>query len=153
MDIQIFAVKNLIGSSPLRLAIYQIVQYGRESAEYGHKRKRIREQLEQCVVSVSVEVLSHIAMETIEEPHYFRGRRSRFRTVKMFYFEGGSSWRVPNVFRHYEWSHEFPFTNQGLDNVSIAGDEFYVVRLQGYNEISYAYPCKYFIAPSTGIGL
>ena len=141
-------VENLwISAAVLSVAVYQIIQYSRESAEYGRKQKRIREQLEQCVVSVSVEVLSHIAMETIEEPHYYRGSRSHFQTVKMFYFEGGTSWRVPNVFRHYEWSQEFPFTDQGLDNVSLVGDEFYVIRLQGYDHISYAYPCKFFTAP------
>ena len=99
-------------------------------------------------ISISIEELSHITRETIHEPHFVRSgtriRRASTREVTMYYFMSGGSWRCPNLSKHYEWSKEYYLSSQGLENISIQGDKFYYVALQGHHDISYVYPCKLF---------
>jgi hypothetical protein len=62
----------------------------------------------------------------------------------MFYFEGGGSWRVPDVNRHYAWSEDYYMSPMGLINSSTEGEKFFFVCLQGYYDIAYIYPCDRF---------
>ena len=66
------------------------------------------------------------------------------KEVKFYYFSAGRSWRVPSTGCHYKWSKDYYFTTQGLLNISVSGNEFFYVSLQGHFEISYIYPCKFF---------
>jgi hypothetical protein len=104
----------------------------------------LKDSLERDEISVSEEILSHIAEEAVYEPHrHGRGSRS-MKEVHVFYFRSGASWRHYEVDRHYGWSREFHMTPAGLENTSVAGDAFYFVRLQGMNDVAYLYNKKLF---------
>ena len=131
------------------VAAYHVVRYIPERNDYVQKRNALVNAMNRADISVSVERLSHIAEETIYEPHR-HGVGSRSHTdltkrIKCFYFEGGKRWRVPVVNEHYAWSREFHLSTSGLDNISVQGNEFYFISLQGFPDIAYVYPCKYFV--------
>ena len=127
------------------VAAYHIVRYVMELKKYSESKKAIDSVLDRGDISISVEHLSHIAEETIYEPHRHGRHSHATKQITQFYFNSGVSWRVPNIFqRHYEWSREFHLSTQGLKNVSVSGNDFFYVSLQGYPHIVYVYPCKLF---------
>ena len=99
---------------------------------------------------VEIDTLSHIARETVYEPHshrsYTRPNRSHVdytKTVTVLKFHN-SEWRVPETDRLYPWSKEMYISPQGLENTTLRGDKFYVVRRKGSHEVAYAYNMKFF---------
>ncbi|MBQ8432758.1 MAG: hypothetical protein IJX28_07720 [Clostridia bacterium] len=139
-------LKNLwIGLLIFSVAAYHIVRYAMECKDYKAKERAIANVLDRGDVSVCVEVLSHIAEETIYEPHSHGRHSHATKTVTLLHFTSGSSWRIPAVDRHYEWSQEYSVSSKGLENISVEGDEFFCVSLQGHHQISYVYPCKFFV--------
>ena len=89
---------------------------------------------------------SHIAKETVYEPHG-QGLEIHLRkTVYDYTFSSGRRWRVPEptVRKHYAWSKECGVSNKGLEQISVSGNTFYFISLQSDQEISYIYPCKLF---------
>ena len=131
------------------IAAYHTIRYIPERNDYVQKRNALLNAMNRADIAVSVERLSHIAEETIYEPHKYgvsiHSHTDLTKRVKYFYFEGGKRWRVPVVNEHYAWSKEFHLTTSGLDNISVQGNEFYFVSLQGFSDIAYIYPCKYFV--------
>ena len=129
------------------IAVYHIVLYVLEYKEHKAKHAAVLSLIERGEISISREVLSHVSHETIYEPH---GVETRFwknhatKTVTVYYFNGGVSWRVPRVSTHYAWSRDFHVSGKGLENISIVGDEFFLVSLQKHYDVSYIYPCKNF---------
>jgi hypothetical protein len=101
--------------------------------------------LERGEISIGVEKLSSIRQEEIYEPHHIGRRAQTTKTVTFYYFESGIQWREPSIARHYQWSKEYYISSKGLENISISGDEFYYVVLQGNPDIAYIYPCKNFV--------
>lgn len=135
-------LKNVwIGLLIFSFAAYHIVRYVLESREYRALKKEILDALSRGDVSVSVEKLDHIAVDRIYEPHF---GKTNSKLVSFFYFESGRSWRLPTIVKHYKWSREYCVSNDGLSNISIHGDDFYFISLQGYDDIAYIYPCKFF---------
>ena len=126
--------------------VQNFVKYYIAAREYKMQRETIKNMLDRGDICISVEKLSHIAEETIYEPHPGRRRVRSTKEVTFYYFMSGGRWRVP-VGDHYEWSSAYRLSSKGLENVSLVGDEFYYVSLQGYHEVSYIYPCKYFVLP------
>ena len=61
----------------------------------------------------------------------------------VFYFENGK-WRIPETGTLYAWSKEMYISPEGLDNTSVPGNQFYIVRRRGEAEIAYAYNKKFF---------
>jgi len=115
--------------------------------------KKLNELSNQGNISVSVEVFSHVANETIFEPHIHtiflhKSHAQLTKTIRLFHFMSGISWIVPSPifknFKHYGWSKTHFISTQGLENISVEGNEFYFVSLQGYPDIAYIYPCKLF---------
>ena len=133
-----------IGILIFLLAAPTVVGYVKDRREHYVKKKALTEVIARADVSISVERLSHIAEEVLYEPHVYRGHRHTTKLVTLFHFESGVSWRVPNFFGHYPWSREYRLTPSGLENTSVEGNEFYLISLQGYHEIAYIYPCKFF---------
>lgn len=129
-------------------AAYHIVRYILEYRRYRIEIKAVMSAVDRAVdradISISTERLSHVATETIYEPHSAGKSTQLTKNVTYFYFESGSRWRVPRVPEHYKWSRNFHTSRTGLENVSLQGDEFYIISLQGYHDIAYIYPCKYF---------
>ncbi len=137
-----------IGLLIFSFAAYHIVLYIRESMEFRALKREILGALERADISVSVEELDHIATDEIYEPHIGFGggfRRRSYKRVSFFYFKSGRSWRIPAVGKHYKWSREYYVSNEGLRNISLQGDKFYFVSLQGYDEVAYIYPFKTFV--------
>ncbi len=126
-------------------AAYHIVRYIIEYREYLCKYKAVIDVVNRADISVSIERFDHIANETIYEPHNYRGRGYATKAVTNFYFESGTCWRIPKVDQHYKWSKNYYISSKGLENISIKGDEFYFICVQGHLDIAYIYPCKNFI--------
>jgi hypothetical protein len=125
------------------LSVPNFVKYYVAVRDYKMQKDAIKNILDRGDVCISVEKLSHIAEDTIYEPHRGRRRVHSTKIVTFYYFTSGGRWRVPSG-EHYEWSGDYRLSSKGLENVSLVGDEFYYVSLQGYHEVSYIYPCKYF---------
>ena len=138
-------LKNVIvGLLIFSIAAYHIVRYVIEYRAYSQRKNAVISMIEREEISISNEIFSHIATETIYEPHGVGRRALATKTITVYYFNGGYSWRVPNVDKHYAWSKDFYISSKGLENISIPGDEFYFVSLQSLHEIAYIYPCKNF---------
>ena len=143
-------LKNVIvGLLIFSIAAYHIVRYVIEYRAYSQKKNAVILMIEREEISISNEILSHIATETIYEPHRVGRRALATKTITVYYFNGGSSWRLPSVDKHYDWSKDFYISSKGLENISISGDEFYFVSLQTNNEVAYIYPCKNFELDAT----
>ena len=114
--------------------------------------KKLNELSNQGNISITVEVFSHVANETVLEPHIhtflLHHHAHLTKTVRLFHFTSGISWRIPGSifrnFKHYAWSKTHFISTQGLENLSVEGNEFFYVSLQGYPDIAYIYPCKLF---------
>ena len=138
-------LKNIwISLAILALAVYQTVRFVFEYRDYKAKKKSICDVLERGDISISTERFSHVAAQTIVEPHNVGTRIKNTKTAVFFYFESGVGWRVPSMDKHYKWSKEYYVSTKGLENISIQGDEFFYVSLQGHFDIAYIYPCKNF---------
>ena len=64
--------------------------------------------------------------------------------VTVYSFRSGVSWTDWRQQPHYQWSREYRLTPQGLENISVAGNHFYIVSMRDHPEISHIYPCKLF---------
>ena len=138
-------LKNvLIGLLIFSIAAYHIVRYVIEYRAYSQKKNAVISMIEREEISISNEIFSHIATKIIYEPHGGGRRAFATKTITVYYFNGGSSWRLPSVDKHYDWSKDFYISSNGLENISISGDEFYFVSLQANHEVAYIYPCKNF---------
>ena len=91
-------------------------------------------------LAISIEKLRDIENNLIYEPH----GKAFTKTILLYRFESGATWRLPDVYKHYEWSREFYVSNRGLSNISPVGTEFIFVALRGYRDLAYIYPCKSF---------
>ena len=139
-----FTKNVFIGIAVFCVAAYHIVRFIMEYKEYRTKKGAILSVIERGEISISKETFSHVANEVIYEPHRVGRRSSSTKTITLYHFDGGSSWREPFFAKHYEWSKEYYISSKGLENISIKGDEFYFVSLQSHNDIAYIYPCKKF---------
>ena len=127
------------------LAVYHIARFLMAANQWWAEKKMIREAAECGEITVSIETVSHIAEETVYEPHLsLRGSRAS-KQVSMFYFQSGGSFRLPEAEIHYSWSNEHYISTKGLINITCSGDEFYLVSLMRNREIAYVYPCKSFV--------
>lgn len=133
-----------VGVLVFLFATPHIIRYVIECKEYRAQKKAVLALIERGDISISVERLSHIATETIYEPHSVRKSTRSTKTIKRFYFEGGAQWRLPPFNKHYEWSEELYLSARGLYNTSIGGEEFFFVSLQGHYDVAYIYPCDFF---------
>ena len=140
----LFTKNILIGIAIFCIAAYHIVRFIMEYKAYKIKKTAILSVIARGEISVSTETFSHIANDVIYVPHRVGRRAKSTKTITLYHFNGGSSWRAPLFAKHYEWSKEYYISPKGLENISIKGDEFYFVSLQSYHDISYIYPCKNF---------
>ncbi len=157
--IGVFTKSILIGLLIFSVAAYHIVLYIPSCREYFRQKKAIKEALDRGDISISVERLSHIGIESIYEPHMAFRRVRDIKDVTFYYFVSGTRWRLPEVYKrymsgtrwrltevykHYGWSKEYYLSNEGLANISVEGNEFYYISLRGEYDIAYIYPCKIF---------
>ena len=146
----VFFENVLIALLVFSVAAYHIVRYIIEYRDCSIKKKAIMNAIDRSDICISTEKLSHIATEAIYEPHVAGGRMSThkhiayYKHVTYYYFEAGRRWRVPTVSKHYKWSKDYYLSSQGLENISIPGNEFYFISLKDDHDIAYIYPCKMF---------
>ena len=133
----------------LAVAAYHAARFVSEYRDYKANMQRITDGIQRGDVSISTERFSHAATETIIEPHQTLTKTKITSVATFFYFEAGRRWRVPKVDRHYKWSKEYYISTKGLENISLQGDEFFYVSLQGDLDIAYIYPCKNFVLDAT----
>ena len=142
--LSIFTKNIFIGIAVFGVAAYHIVRFIMEYKAYKTKKAAILSVIERGEISVSTETFSHIANDVIYEPRRVGSRSKLTKTITLYHFNNGSSWRMSLFAKHYEWSKEYYISSKGLENISIKGDEFYFVSLQSHHDISYIYPCKNF---------
>lgn len=125
---------------------YHIVCYAINSKDYKAKLQAIEDVLARGNISVSVEVLSHISVETGHEP--YDHDPNGMKETAYFHFQSGLSWKVPNVWKHYKWSPNYYLSTKGLKNIAVEGNKFFYIALQGHHDAAYVYPCKLFVLDS-----
>ena len=140
----VFTKSVFIGMAVFCVAAYHIARFIIEYKAYKAKKAVILSIIERGEISITTETFSHIANDVIYEPHRVGRRAKSTKTITLYHFNGGSSWRAPLFAKHYEWSKEYYISPKGLENISIKGDEFYLVSLQAHHDIAYIYPCKNF---------
>ena len=127
------------------IAIYHMGRYLIAVRQYRAQKDAIAEAVSRREISVSVETVSHIAEETVYEPHPGLRRSHATKRIHVLYFKSGGSFRIPELEMHYPWSKEYYISTRGLLNITCAGDEFYLVSPTRHGEIAYVYPCKSFV--------
>ena len=137
-------VHVLLGVAVGLLAIIPIYLYFKQNREDSDTVFEVEHGAE---FIVEIDTLSHITTETIYEPHTVHvGTRTSThytKTVTIFEFHNGT-WRVPEVEKLYAWSKEMYISPKGLENTSLRGDKFYIVRRLGNAEVAYVYNTKFF---------
>jgi hypothetical protein len=133
----------------LAATAYHAVRFVSEYRDYKANMQRITDGIQRGDVSITTERFSHAATERIIEPHQTLTKTKITSIATFFYFEAGRRWRVPKVDKHYKWSKEYYVSTKGLENISLQGDEFFYVSLQGNFDIAYIYPCKNFALDPT----
>ena len=137
-----------VGLLIFSLSSIELIRFARDLRAHRNTMRMISAAIERGDISISVETLSHIAREVIYEPntasHGNPSYGDETKTVTFFYFEGGGSWRVPSVEKHYSWSQDYYMSQSGLENTSTQGEQFFFICLQGYYDIAYIYPCDRF---------
>lgn len=93
---------------------------------------------------ISIERLTSVERRTAINQTYRSQGRSGLCEVTVYSFSHDISWTDWRTRMHYEWSRDYHLTPQGLENISVAGNYFYVVFLRDNPNISYVYPCKFF---------
>ena len=122
------------------------VHYAKGRKQHRSDARALRAALDRAHLSVCVEAFSHAGEEVVVEPHSCGRHMHATRLAQMVYFTSGIGWRLPlYVSRLYSWSKTHHLTFEGLQNISLAGDEFYYISLQGHPDISFVYPCKFFV--------
>lgn len=137
-------VHVLLGVAVGLLAIIPIYLYFKQNREDSDTVFEVEHGAE---FIVEIDTLSHITTETIYEPHTvgtFGRRHTQYsKTVTVFEFHN-AKWRVPEVEKLYAWSKEMYISPKGLENTSLRGDKFYIVRRLGNAEVAYVYNTKFF---------
>ena len=126
------------------LPAYNIIRIIRPYIYYKSMSKYLQSITDREQFSISVENLSHITKEQIYEPHLgvLRLRMYTYKEVCFFHF-GVGEWRLPEM-KYYRWSNELYMGPKTLETNSTKGDEFYYISLQGYSDVTFVYPCKFF---------
>lgn len=81
---------------------------------------------------------------TLTEERLLSVEEQKEKNARIFRFESGANWQIPNLSEHYEWSELCRMSSEGLDHTSIVGDEFFTVTLDVLPEIHYLYNKKLF---------
>ena len=112
------------------ITVYMI----RKSVIYSKQKKR----LDACDISVSETKLTSV----YEDVRRVGGRFGRYEAIFHFCFAAGE-WCLTNTML-YKWSKEYHLSVDGLENISLEGDEFYAVIDNETQTVVYAYPKKFF---------
>ena len=139
-----FFVNRLLVIPLALIFAYSLYRYISEIRKIAKDSDNVYSVADRDDISVSVEKLSHITNETVHEPHNAGLHRHDTKTVRIYYFYSGISWREPETNKHYEWSKEYNLTPSGLYNTSVKDNEFYYITLKGASNSAYIYNTKFF---------
>ena len=135
---------TVLGAILFSVPAYQTIRFLIEYVRYCRRKNAIRFVMMRADVSVSTEIFSHVATETVFEPHFVGTRLHFLKVIRKYYFKNGAGWREPIECTLYEWSKNYYMSPKGLENRSASGDEFFYIALQGEPDIAYIYPCENF---------
>ena len=124
----------LVGGIAFILSTILTVSTIHKSVIYSKQKKR----LDACDISVSETKLTSV----YEDVRRVGGRFGRYEAIFHFCFAAGE-WCLTNT-TLYEWSKEYHTSVDGLENISLEGDEFYAVIDNETQTVVYAYPKKFF---------
>ena len=105
-----------------------------KSVIYSKQKKR----LDACDISVLETSLTSV----YDDVRRVGGRFGRYEAIFHFCFAAGE-WCLTNTVL-YKWSKEYHLSVDGLENISLEGDEFYAVIDNETQTVVYAYPKKFF---------
>ena len=105
-----------------------------KSVIYSKQKKR----LDSCDISILETSLTSV----YDDVRRVGGRFGRYEAIFHFCFAAGE-WCLTNT-TLYEWSQEYHTSVDGLENISLEGDEFYAVIDTETQTVVYAYPKKFF---------
>lgn len=124
----------LVGGIAFILSTILTVSTIHKSVIYSKQKKR----LDACDISVSETKLTSV----YEDVRRVGGRYGRYEAIFHFCFAVGE-WCLTNTML-YKWSQEYHLSVDGLENISLEGDEFYAVIDNETQTVVYAYPKKFF---------
>jgi hypothetical protein len=124
----------LVGGIAFILSTILTVSTIRKSVIYSKQKKR----LDACDISVGETRLSSV----YDDVRRVGGRFGRYEAIFHFCFAAGE-WCLTNTML-YKWSKEYHLSVDGLENISLEGDEFYAVIDNETQTVVYAYPKKFF---------
>ncbi len=134
-----------IGLIPLLPALYHIAQLAYAVWEYKGRRAVIEAVSGRDGLAINTETVSHLARETVYEPHRNKNRVKRTREAHVLYFSGSCSWRIPtSEEKLYAWSKELWSTPEGISNRAVKGVEYLYIAVQGHPDLSFIYPLSFF---------
>lgn len=140
------AFKNVWAGVVLFLIpLYHIVRFFIAYKNYKIRKNAIAMASKREDISISSEILSHVSTEQIYEPYMGVRRVHYMKEVEFLNFRSFKRWRAWTFSKLYEWSEEHYMSGDTVEKISMPGDEFFYVSLQGFNEISCVYPCKFFV--------
>ena len=129
-------------------ALYHAVRFIIAYRNFRREKKAVIAALDRRDMQVAVDTLGNISKETVYEPRIrsfgSRVRALTLREATFFNFRSGLRFRLPHLGTHYAWSRELYLSAEGLENISLEGDEFYCISLRNHPDLVYIYPCKYF---------
>lgn len=138
-------LKNLwIGLLIAALSPYHTVVM---SVRNDKNRKKHKKALDEAykrgdLITVKEEVLERA---DVQEAYVRRGSNTTTTKVYSFRFESGAVWSPRRFKKHYEWSKDSYISTEGLEHMSLKGDVFYRVTIEGYRGAMNYYPAKLFV--------
>ena len=127
------------------LPAYHIVRFLISYKEYKIRKKAILAASKREDICISLECLSHVSNEVIYEPHWVFRRMRAMKEVDFLNFRSLKRWRARKFETLYEWSEDHYMSGATVEKISLPDDELFYVSLQGFDEISCVYPCKFFV--------
>ena len=124
----------LVGGIAFILSTVLTVSMICNSVIYSKQKKR----LDACDISVLETSLTSV----YDDVRRVGGRFGRYEAIFHFCFAAGE-WCLTNTVL-YKWSKEYHLSVDGLENISLEGDEFYAVIDNETQTVVYAYPKKFF---------
>ena len=129
----------VFGLIPLMLMFYQLAKL-LDTVFVVYKKENAL--IEKADFTVYEDTLKKIEEAWIYEPHGSRYSMNH-KTVYMYHFSDDTV-RLYNLKRHYAWSKDFYLSTPGVEQTSLEGDEFYLVRMNTDKKTVYFYNKKFF---------
>ncbi|MBE6593931.1 MAG: hypothetical protein E7642_08105 [Ruminococcaceae bacterium] len=119
-------------------------------AELLHKYLKFKKQKQALYISNINVIQSKFYSFTVETPRTSYGRKTAAHDINYVLRFSAGEWIItlvkqpPDTYRLYTWSENYTMSLIGLDNISLSGDDFFLVVDEKKQKVIYAYPAKFF---------